>query len=300
MVPDPTNSQAFNRYMYCLGNPIRYNDPTGNETSAPGPSGGIGGLSGMAGPSNSYGGNSGSGKSKTTESQLNNLDDNNGALAFARSKHPGFFKDEKGDGEDGPTVSKKGQEGEPEKGDGGKKGGDETPKGDPGGIHGGGGALGLGCAIGLMIAEENIKQDLLEKKKIAKQFKKGLEIVMEDDEDSEYDIGVVPWYIDLRRLPFKIVINTGKGYLRALGILKKWKFGKFKSMNKWINQMAKRGWTEKQISEALKSDEFYKAINNVHPNNPATRFVHPVTKRSVVIDDVTNEILQIGGDGFKW
>jgi RHS repeat-associated protein len=146
MVPDPTSSQDFNRYMYCLGNPIRYNDPTGNYTSAgaPGPSGGIGGLSGMAGPSNSYGGSSGSGKSKTTESQLNNLDDNNGALAFARSKHPGFFKDEKGDGEDGPTANKKGQEGDPEKGDGGKKGGNETPKGDPGGVRGGGGNGGDG------------------------------------------------------------------------------------------------------------------------------------------------------------
>jgi RHS repeat-associated protein len=32
MVPDPTNAQAFNRYMYCLGNPIRYNDPTGHES----------------------------------------------------------------------------------------------------------------------------------------------------------------------------------------------------------------------------------------------------------------------------
>jgi hypothetical protein len=79
-----------------------------------------------------------------------------------------------------------------------------------------------------------------------------------------------------------------------------WKFGEFKSETKWSNQMAKRGWTPKQINEALKSKEFYKATNNVNPNNSATRFVHPTTGRSVVIDDITKEILQVGGDGFKW
>jgi hypothetical protein len=57
---------------------------------------------------------------------------------------------------------------------------------------------------------------LLELKTNIKQFKKGLEIVMEDDEDSEYDIGVVPWYIDLRRLPFKIVINTASAYWKII------------------------------------------------------------------------------------
>jgi hypothetical protein len=30
LVPDPSNVQAYNRYMYALGNPLRYNDPSGH------------------------------------------------------------------------------------------------------------------------------------------------------------------------------------------------------------------------------------------------------------------------------
>ncbi len=32
-VQDPTNSQSYNRYSYCLNNPLRYTDPSGWETS---------------------------------------------------------------------------------------------------------------------------------------------------------------------------------------------------------------------------------------------------------------------------
>lgn len=34
MVPDPESSQDFNRYMYCRGNPVRYNDPDGHNPQA--------------------------------------------------------------------------------------------------------------------------------------------------------------------------------------------------------------------------------------------------------------------------
>jgi hypothetical protein len=81
---------------------------------------------------------------------------------------------------------------------------------------------------------------------------------------------------------------------------KGWQLGKFKSDQKWQNQMTKRGWTSEQISEALKSKEFYKVQNKVNPGNPATRYVHPTTGKSVVIDDVTREILQVGGEKFLW
>lgn len=79
-----------------------------------------------------------------------------------------------------------------------------------------------------------------------------------------------------------------------------WVFGKNHSMQQWMNKMDKRGWTEQQISEALQASQQFTAQNLVNPGNPATRFVHPLTGRSVVIDEVTREIIHIGGDGFGY
>lgn len=64
--------------------------------------------------------------------------------------------------------------------------------------------------------------------------------------------------------------------------------------------MKKRGWTPEQISEALQEGKNFPAENVVNQGNTATRYVHPTTGRSVVIDDVTMEVLHVGGDGFKY
>ena len=43
--------------------------------------------------------------------------------------------------------------------------------------------------------------------------------------------------------------------------------------------------------------------SNLTPNhtiNGATRYVHPTTGRSIVIDNTTGKLLQVGGDGFLW
>jgi hypothetical protein len=79
-----------------------------------------------------------------------------------------------------------------------------------------------------------------------------------------------------------------------------WNLGDHKSSVKWQNQMTKRGWTAKQIDEAIGGGEKFPATNNLNPGNSATRYVHPTTGRSVVIDDITGEILHVGGDGFKY
>jgi len=79
-----------------------------------------------------------------------------------------------------------------------------------------------------------------------------------------------------------------------------WNYGDYKSQSKWENQMEQRGWTEQQIDEAIFKGESYPAPNNINPNNGATRYVHPITGRSVVIDNVTGKILHVGGDGFKY
>jgi hypothetical protein len=61
-------------------------------------------------------------------------------------------------------------------------------------------------------------------------------------------------------------------------------------------QMAKRGWTEAQIREALETQ----GISIRGKKGPAIRYVHPRTGRSVVVDDATGEVFHVGGDGFEY
>jgi hypothetical protein len=61
-------------------------------------------------------------------------------------------------------------------------------------------------------------------------------------------------------------------------------------------QMATRGFTEAQIREALDKQ----SIPVRGKKGPATRYVHPRTGRSVVVDDATGEVFHVGGDGFEY
>jgi hypothetical protein len=64
--------------------------------------------------------------------------------------------------------------------------------------------------------------------------------------------------------------------------------------------MARRGWTDSQIDEAIADGPKFPATNLVNPGNPATRHVHPTTGRSVVIDDANREVIHVGADGFLY
>jgi hypothetical protein len=64
--------------------------------------------------------------------------------------------------------------------------------------------------------------------------------------------------------------------------------------------MAKRGWTEEQIDDAIARGRKFPAPNKVNPGHSATRHVNPETGRSIVVDDVTGEVLHVGGDGFEY
>jgi RHS repeat-associated protein len=74
--------------------------------------------------------------------------------------------------------------------------------------------------------------------------------------------------------------------------------GGHKSVTTWANQMRKRGWTMEMIDDAIRNGQKFRATNMVSPANTATRYVHPATGQSVVIDDITNEVLHVGGPGF--
>jgi Colicin E5 ribonuclease domain len=79
-----------------------------------------------------------------------------------------------------------------------------------------------------------------------------------------------------------------------------WVYGSSKSEAKWANQFAKRGWTAEQVTEAISKGKRFDALNLVNKANGATRYVHPISGKSVVIDNVTKELLQVGGEGFLW
>ena len=60
--------------------------------------------------------------------------------------------------------------------------------------------------------------------------------------------------------------------------------------------MARRGLNEDQIVEALQT----KGIATRGKFRPATRYVHPRTGRSVLVDDATGAVFHVGGDGFEY
>ena len=104
----------------------------------------------------------------------------------------------------------------------------------------------------------------------------------------------------------KVEIATtvaGMGFAKFLGIASKgssWVYGAFKSEAKWAGQLSKRGWTAEQITEAVTKGKSFDAVNMVNKANSATRYVHPTTGQSVIIDNVTKELLHVGGPGFKY
>lgn len=59
------------------------------------------------------------------------------------------------------------------------------------------------------------------------------------------------------------------------------------------------GETGDAIQEAMESGQQVKAVNKA-TGNPATRYVHPTTGQSVGVDDVTGEVIHVGGPGFKY
>ena len=69
---------------------------------------------------------------------------------------------------------------------------------------------------------------------------------------------------------------------------------------KIVRQMGTRGWTVDQILEAFSSGMRFDAPQRLNPASRATRYVHPVSGQSVVIDDLTGEVIHVGGPGFLY
>ncbi len=78
-----------------------------------------------------------------------------------------------------------------------------------------------------------------------------------------------------------------------------WSFGTYKSKERWGNQMKERKWTEQEITDRIKTGKADPAPNYINKGNTATRYTDSQSGKFVVRDDVTKEILQIGGEKYE-
>ncbi len=70
----------------------------------------------------------------------------------------------------------------------------------------------------------------------------------------------------------------------------------FSNPDKLSRQMQKRGWTEQEIIEALQTE----GIAASGKKGDATRYEHPTNGKSIVVDNVTNEIFHVGKKGYEY
>lgn len=61
-------------------------------------------------------------------------------------------------------------------------------------------------------------------------------------------------------------------------------------------QMRRRGWTGAEIREALATP----GLPTRGKDGAALRHVHPLSGKSVVVDEATGEIFHVGGEGYAY
>lgn len=116
-----------------------------------------------------------------------------------------------------------------------------------------------------------------------------------------YDPPLESVYPELLLLPFLRMPRFIAAFRALLSAPKRdpsWTLGRFKSPRKWASQLEKRNWTPNEISETIKNGDNYPVQNRVNPGNEARQYTNPETGKFVVRDEVTREILQVGGEGF--
>jgi RHS repeat-associated protein len=69
--------------------------------------------------------------------------------------------------------------------------------------------------------------------------------------------------------------------------------------SKISGQMPRRGWTVDQMERAIEQGEQVPAVNKA-AGNAATRYKDPWTGQSIVVDDYTGQVIQVGGPGFHF
>jgi hypothetical protein len=66
-----------------------------------------------------------------------------------------------------------------------------------------------------------------------------------------------------------------------------------------INRMNSRGWDHQQINEAFDQGTQEPAVD-LEFQQPATRYLHPSTGKSLTVNDLTGRIVMLGDKLFKY
>jgi hypothetical protein len=64
--------------------------------------------------------------------------------------------------------------------------------------------------------------------------------------------------------------------------------------------MQARGWTKEEIVDAYENGEQVSVVDRTSGDTPATRYINPTTGKSVVINDETGKVIQVGKEGFDF
>jgi RHS repeat-associated protein len=70
----------------------------------------------------------------------------------------------------------------------------------------------------------------------------------------------------------------------------------------WGQYMAKRGWTVEEINQTISTGvrATHTDVNYLNAGNPMSIITNPQTGKSLIIDNVTKEIIMLGQKGFKY
>ena len=64
--------------------------------------------------------------------------------------------------------------------------------------------------------------------------------------------------------------------------------------------IVKRGWTPIEIRQAYDMGAAIPAVGMTANSTAATRFVHPVTGKSVIINNTSGRVIHVGGEDFQY
>ena len=117
--------------------------------------------------------------------------------------------------------------------------------------------------------------------------------------DGPADPPIDPVFPELALLPlFRVgrLLSAWRAIARQRAVSRSWTLGSHKSAVKWRNRLEKGDWTPAKITRIIRQGKPYRAPNK--PFSPNTATGYELGGDFVVVDDITNEIIQVSEPGY--